>query len=129
MNGAVLLFPRRGAILNKGGIDMSKIVRMVAIGSLCCAAIGLLAAPAVQHYYCKYCGHKTTSVNSLTASLCQRHPDGPAKGRHALYEGGEKATYVCKYCGLKSTSIASLTSSKCQRHPSGAAKGRHEPAL
>ena len=41
------------------------------------------AAQTVLHYYCKYCGHKTTSVNSLTASLCQRHPDGPAKGRHA----------------------------------------------
>ena len=108
---------------------MSKIVRMGAMGALCCVAFGLLAAPAVQHYYCKYCGLKTTSVNSLTASLCQRHPDGPAKRRHALYEGGEKASYVCKYCGLKSTSIASLTSSKCQRHPSGPAKGRHEPAL
>jgi hypothetical protein len=39
---------------------------------------------------CKYCGHKTTSENNLTASLCQRHPNGPGKGRHALYEGGEK---------------------------------------
>ena len=87
------------------------------------------AAQTVLHYYCKYCGHKMTSVNSLTASLCQRHPDGPAKGRHALYEGGEKENYVCKYCGLKSSSIASLTSSKCQRHPNGPAKGRHAPAL
>ena len=104
-------------------------VKVLAI--LCVTAIGasLLAANTVQYYYCKYCGHKTTSVNSLTASLCQRHPAGPAKGRHALYEGGEKATYVCKYCGLKSSSIASLTSSKCQRHPDGALKGRHEPAL
>ena len=108
---------------------MSKVVRMVSIAALCCAALGLLAAPAVQHYYCKYCGLKTTSVNSLTSSSCQRHPNGPGKGRHALYEGGEKASYVCKYCGLKSTSIASLTSSKCQRHPNGSAKGRHEPAL
>lgn len=94
-------------------------------------ATGLAFANAlfVQHFYCKYCGHKTTSVNSLTASLCQRHPNGPAKGRHALYEGGERESYVCKYCGLKSTSIASLTSSKCQRHPNGPAKGRHEPTL
>ena len=97
----------------------------VAVAISLCA----VAAPAVKNYYCKYCGHKTTSVNSLTASLCQRHPAGPAKGRHALYEGGEKATYTCKYCGLKSSSIASLTSSKCQRHPAGAQKGRHEPAL
>ena len=87
------------------------------------------AAPAVKNYYCKYCGRKTTSVNSLTASLCQRHPDGPAKGRHALYEGGKKSTYTCKYCGRKSSSIASLTSSKCQRHPNGSQKGRHEPTL
>ena len=108
---------------------MSKIVRMVYIGALSCVALGLLAVPAVQHYYYKYCGHKTTSVNSLTSSLCQRHPNGPGNGRHALYKGGEKASYVCKHCGLMSSSIASLTSSKCQRHPSGAAKGRHEPAL
>ena len=88
-----------------------------------------IAAQTVKNYYCKYCGHKATSVNSLTASLCLRHPAGPAKGRHALYEGEEKSTYTCKYCGLKSSSIASLTSSKCQRHPDGALKGRHAPAL
>ena len=108
---------------------MSKIVRMVYIGALSCVALGLLAAPAVQHYYCQYCGHKTTSVNSLTSSLCQRHPNGSGNGRHALYEGGEKTTYVCKYCGLKSSAINSLTSTKCQRHPNGPMKGRHEPAL
>ena len=108
---------------------MKKNVKFLFAGALCASTIALFAAPAVQHFYCKYCGHKTTSVNSLTASLCQRHPNGPGKGRHALYEGGEKASYVCKYCGLKSTSIASLTSSKCQRHPNGPAKGRHEPAL
>lgn len=108
---------------------MSKIVQMVSIGVLSCVALGLLAVPAVQHYYCKYCGHTTTSVNSLTSSLCQRHPNGPGAGRHALYEGGEKTTYVCKYCGLKSSAINSLTSTKCQRHPDGPMKGRHEPAL
>ena len=108
---------------------MKRIVRSVIVSAVGLAALLAISAPVVQHFYCKYCGHKTTSVNSLTASLCQRHPNGPGKGRHALYEGGEKASYVCKYCGLKSTSIASLTSSKCQRHPSGPAKGRHEPAL
>ena len=92
-------------------------------------SVSLVAAPAVKHYYCKYCGHKTTSVNRLTASLCQRHPDGPAKGCHVLYEGEEKSTYVCKYCGIKSISIASLTSSKCQRYPYGALTVRHAPAL
>ena len=117
----------RGAAFSTGVAEMSGKV----ITALCAIAVcaSLAAASAVQHYYCKYCGYKTTSVNSLTSSLCQRHPNGPGKGRHALYEGSEKATYVCKYCGLKSTSIASLTSSKCQRHPSGPAKGRHEPAL
>lgn len=108
---------------------MNRIVRVMVVIAASLAALVAIPASAVQHCYCKYCGHKTTSVNSLTASLCQRHPDGPTKGRHALYEGGEKTSYVCKYCGLKSTSIASLTSSKCQRHPSGHAKGRHEPAL
>ena len=107
---------------------MKKSARIVVVSAVGLAVLVAFSASA-QHYYCKYCGHKTTSVNSLTASLCQRHPNGPGKGRHALYEGGEKTSYVCKYCGLKSTSIASLTSSKCQRHPSGAAKGRHEPAL
>ena len=108
---------------------MKKNVKFLLAGVLCASTIALFAASAAQHFYCKYCGHKTTSVNSLTSSLCQRHPNGPGKGRHALYEGGEKECYVCKYCGLKSTSIASLTSSKCQRHPNGPAKGRHEPAL
>ena len=101
------------------------------VAALCgiAASVSLAVGTAVQHYYCKYCGHKTTSVNSLTSSPCQRHPSGPGKGRHALYEGGEKSGYVCKYCGLKSTSIASLTSSKCQHHPRGPAKGRHEASL
>ena len=130
--GAAFLFRREGGkaeYATKGREAMKRSVKFLLAGMLSAAALGLLAVPAVQHFYCKYCGHKTTSVNSLTASLCQRHPNGPGKGRHALYEGGEKAGYVCKYCGLKSTSIASLTSSKCQRHPSGPAKGRHEAAL
>ena len=74
----------------KGVADMIKIIQIVVAFAISLAALLALAAPAAQHFYCKYCGHKTTSVNSLTASLCQRHPDGPAKGRHALYEGGEK---------------------------------------
>ena len=47
------------------------------------ASASLIAAPAVQHYYCKYCGLKSTSIASLTSSKCQLHPGGPAKGRHA----------------------------------------------
>ena len=80
-------------------------------------------------FYCKYCGHKASTVLSLTGSSCIRHPNGPGKGKHALYEGGEKDQYLCKYCGRKSTSIASLTASKCIRHPNGPSKGNHEPAL
>lgn len=80
-------------------------------------------------FQCKYCGHKARDVGSLTGSACQRHPDGPGKGRHALYEGGEKSVYTCKWCGRRTSDIASLTSSKCQRHPAGPAAGRHEPAL
>jgi len=130
--GAAFSFPREGGkveMATKGTIAMKRNVKFLIAGAVCCTALGLLAAPLVQHYYCKYCGHKTTSVNSLTSSPCQRHPSGPGKGHHALYEGGEKESYVCKYCGLKSTSIASLTSSKCQRHPNGPQNGRHAPAL
>ena len=80
-------------------------------------------------FYCKYCGHKASSVASLTASACIRHPNGPHKGRHALYEGSEKESYTCKYCGHKASSISSLTASACIRHPNGPHKGKHAPAL
>ena len=69
---------------------MKKIAQIAVVSAISIAVLVALSAPAAQRYYCKYCGHKTTSVNSLTASLCQRHPNGPGKGRHALYEGGEK---------------------------------------
>lgn len=90
--------------------------------------LALLAA-SQKFFYCKYCGRKATSVQSLTSSSCLRHPNGPSKGRHALYEGAEKTSYQCKFCGKKSTDIQSLTASKCLRHPNGVAKGNHEPAL
>ena len=80
-------------------------------------------------FYCKYCGHKATTVASLTSAMCIRHPNGPHKGRHALYEGSEKEKYTCRHCGIQFTSIASLTASKCIRHPNGPHKGNHEPAL
>ena len=93
-------------------------------------AVGLWAGEGEQRWYCcKYCGHKAASVASLTGSACMRHPDGPGKGRHALYEGGEKDVYTCKWCGRRASDIASLTASQCQRHPNGPGKGRHEPAL
>ncbi|MDD4538478.1 MAG: hypothetical protein PHT80_05645 [Lentisphaeria bacterium] len=80
-------------------------------------------------FYCKYCGGKFSSISSLTFSNCPRHPDGPSKGRHVLYEGSEKKEYLCKFCGSKSSSISSLTFSNCPRHPNGTNKGRHQPAL
>ncbi len=66
------------------------IARIMVVSAVSLVAIVVISAAAVQHYYCKYCGHQTTSVNSLTASLCQRHPNGTGNGCHALYEGGEK---------------------------------------
>jgi 5-methylcytosine-specific restriction endonuclease McrA len=82
-----------------------------------------------QKFYCRYCGTSSSGVSSLTSSNCQRHPNGPFKGKHVLYEGSEKSQYTCKYCGTHASSISSLTSSSCQRHPDGSFKGHHEPAL
>lgn len=80
-------------------------------------------------FYCEYCGAKYPSVASLTASGCPRHPNGPHKGKHKLYEGGEKSEYTCKYCGAKYPTVASLTANGCPRHPNGPHKGKHAPAL
>jgi DNA-directed RNA polymerase subunit RPC12/RpoP len=66
-----------------------------------------------MNYYCKYCGTKAASINALTAAPCQRHPNGAYKGKHALFEGGEKAEYECKYCGTSNASLASLTFAAC----------------
>ena len=111
------------------GFEMNKTIRTLAIVAAGAAIVAGATGAAMQHYYCKYCGYKTTSIQTLTASMCQRHPAGPGKGRHALYEGGEKDVYFCKFCGYKSSSIQTLTASKCQRHPDGPLKGRHAPAL
>lgn len=83
----------------------------------------------MSNFYCEYCGYKTTSVQSLTAMNCIRHPAGPNKGKHKLYEGSEKSKYTCKYCGYSVGSIQSLTSMNCIRHPNGANKGKHAPML
>ncbi len=82
-----------------------------------------------QKFYCQYCGTNASSVSSLTSGVCYRHPNGPNKGKHSLYEGSEKSQYTCKYCGTHSSSISSLTSGVCYRHPNGANKGHHAPAL
>lgn len=80
-------------------------------------------------FYCEYCGYESNSVRSLTATRCFRHPDGPNKGYHKLYEGSEKSKYTCKYCGYTASSIRSLTATRCFRHPDGPNKGYHKPAL
>ena len=82
-----------------------------------------------MNYYCKYCGTKASSIASLTASSCPRHPSGANKGKHALYQGAEKPKYECQHCGTSAASLSSLTASSCSRHPLGANKGKHEPAL
>jgi transcription elongation factor Elf1 len=83
----------------------------------------------MANFTCEYCGSKSTSIAGLTAGSCSRHPAGPNKGKHKLYEGSEKSQYSCKYCGTNSTSIAGLTAGSCSRHPDGANKGKHSPAL
>ena len=80
-----------------------------------------------EKFFCEYCGQSFSSVSSLTGIYCSRHPDGANKGKHKLYEGGEKSQYTCKYCGQKFSSISSLTGNYCSRHPDG--KGKHAPAL
>jgi len=83
----------------------------------------------MANFYCEFCGTKFSTVASLTASACFRHPNGPNKGKHSLYQGTEKSQYTCKFCGTKFSNISGLTASACFRHPNGANKGRHEPAL
>ena len=70
--------------------------------------------------YCAYCGQSFKSVSELTrAGLCARHPDGPVRGKHKLYEGTEKSAYTCKYCGAEARTIDRLTASTCVRTRSG----------
>jgi hypothetical protein len=102
----------------------------VSLAAMVALAAGFAAGAGGPHWvYCKYCGHKAADVRSLTGNACQRHPNGPGQGRHALYEGSEKSEYTCKWCGKRAVDIGSLTSSKCMRHPDGPGAGRHEPAL
>lgn len=83
----------------------------------------------MEVFYCKYCGQRFNSVRSLTSLMCVRHPDGPNKGKHALYEGSIKQRYTCRFCGQQFNSIQSMTAFVCLRHPNGPNKGKHEPAL
>ena len=83
----------------------------------------------MSNFYCEYCGEAFSNPRNLTIQNCMRHPNGTLKGKHKLYEGGEKSQYFCKYCGQKYSDLRSLTSSNCTRHPNGAGKGKHSPAL
>jgi DNA-directed RNA polymerase subunit RPC12/RpoP len=83
----------------------------------------------MANFYCEYCGAKFSNVSSLTNNWCSRHPNGPSKGKHKLYEGSEKSKYTCKYCGQSFSSLSSLTNNWCSRHPNGPNKGKHAPAL
>lgn len=76
----------------------------------------------MSNFYCKWCGHKSSSVSSLTANSCVRNPDGK---KHELYEGSEKSQYTCKCCGHKSTSLSSLTANSCSKSPTK----HHQPAM
>jgi DNA-directed RNA polymerase subunit RPC12/RpoP len=83
----------------------------------------------MSNYYCKNCGIKFTSIQSLTANHCIRHHLGPNKGNHELYQGSEKSKYQCQYCGNSYSSLIDLTANLCMRHPSGPNRGKHSPAL
>lgn len=76
----------------------------------------------MSNFYCKWCGHKSSIVSSLTANSCVRNPDGK---KHELYEGSEKSQYTCKCCGHKSTSLSSLTANSCSKSPTK----HHQPAM
>lgn len=80
-------------------------------------------------FYCEYCGRSYNDVRTLTSCSCQRHPLGPYKGKHKLYEGAEKSEYTCKYCGTRYRNLMTLTSCSCLRHPLGPYKGKHSPSL
>lgn len=106
---------------------LSDLLRMFAVFLL----LSLPSLLSAEDVYCKYCGNRASSISSLTANKCPRHPSGAYKGRHAPMGSGrcvsERSKYQCEYCGASASSISSLTSNKCPRHPDGAYKGRHLP--
>ena len=80
-------------------------------------------------YYCEYCGRQFPDVRQLVSAPCSYHPAGPNKGKHKLYEGGEKSQYTCKYCGRNFSSLMQMVTAPCSYHPDGSNKGKHAPAL
>ena len=81
----------------------------------------------MAEFFCKNCGHRSSSVSSLTSHSCSEHPLGSGKGKCELYEGSVKSKYTCKYCGHMASSISSLTSHNCSKHPNK--KGKCSPAM
>ena len=75
----------------------------------------------MANFYCKHCGIKHSSVQSLTNNSCSRSPTK----RHELYEGSEKSQYTCKHCGIKHSTLQSLLNNSCSRSPTK----KHVPAL
>ena len=59
---------------------MSKSVVAALIAGLTLFALAQAKKP--QAFFCKYCGVKASSISSLTAAACIRHPNGPHNGKH-----------------------------------------------
>ena len=83
----------------------------------------------MANVYCEYCGERDSSIRTLVVKPCPKHPLGFLKGKHKLYEGGEKAMYTCKYCGATEKILKTLVVKPCPKHPNGFCKGNHAPAL
>ncbi len=64
----------------------------------------------MANFYCKWCGKKFPSVQSLTSYSCNKNPNG---AKHELYEGDEKSKYTCKFCGREFSSISSMVDYSC----------------
>ena len=69
----------------------------------------------MPNVYCKCCGAKYSSVQSLTSGSCSKSPSR----RHVLYSGNEQVHYYCEYCGSRYSTIQSLTSGSCSKSPTG----------
>ena len=83
----------------------------------------------MANFYCEHCGQKFSSVQQLVSGSCSKHPDGHGKGKHKLFEGGEKSKYTCKYCGQQFSTLQQLVNGSCSKHPNGHGKGKHAPSL
>ncbi len=46
-------------------------------------AVTVVTIASATDYYCRYCGERYSSINSLTAGKCSRQPLVAYKGRHA----------------------------------------------